>query len=103
MAYATSGLGGVVLSQKASNGAGSEETLLASNGALRDLDDWSRDRKFLSLRVNAKTKSDLWVLPMTPDKPGEARKPGVYLNSESNEAEGRFSPDGHWIAHCGFG
>jgi len=36
---------------------------------------------------------------MTPDKPGEVRKPSVYLASESNETEGRFSPDGHWIAY----
>jgi Tol biopolymer transport system component len=100
VAYATAGSGGVVLSQKASNGAGSEETLLASSGALRDLDDWSPDGKLLLYsEVNAKTKSDLWVLPMTPDKPGEARKPSVYLVSESNETEGRFSPDGHWIAY----
>jgi hypothetical protein len=27
------------------------------------------------------------------------RMPSVYLNSEFNEREGRFSPDGHWIAY----
>ena len=38
-------------------------------------------------------------MPVTPEKAGEARKPAVYLNSEFNETQGRFSPDGHWIAY----
>ena len=27
------------------------------------------------------------------------RKPQVYVNSEFNETQGQFSPDGHWIAY----
>src|ERR1700687_2208493 len=44
--------------------------------------------------MSSKTKSDLFVLPMMAD-----RKPSVYLHSEFNESQGRFSPDGHWIAY----
>jgi len=100
VAYAAARLGGAVLFQKTANGAGAEETLLAGSGVTRDLDDWSRDGRFLLYsEVNAKTKSDLWILPLTPDKPGEARKPSVYLNSEFNETDGRFSTDGRWIAY----
>lgn len=42
----------------------------------------------------AKTKSDLWVVPLDGD-----RKPTVYVNSEFNETQGQFSPDGYWIAY----
>jgi Tol biopolymer transport system component len=83
-----------------SNGAGDEERLLPGTGAPRTMLDWSRDGRFLLYsQVDPKTKSDLWVLPAMPEKAGEARKPAIYLNSESNETQGRFSPDGHWIAY----
>jgi serine/threonine protein kinase len=100
VAYASSRGGGTGLYQKASNGTGVEETLLPPGG-FRELDDWSRDGHFLTYsEISVKgTKSDLWYLPMTPEKPGEARKPSVYLNSESNESQGQFSPDGHWVAY----
>jgi serine/threonine protein kinase/Tol biopolymer transport system component len=81
------------LYQKASNGAGAEEELLADN-----LDkvpvDWSPDGRFILVRVNApKTGFDLWVLPLFGD-----RKPFPFLHTPSNEFVGRFSPDGRWIA-----
>src|SRR5262249_1944712 len=42
----------------------------------------------------SKTKQDLWVLPLDGNS-----KPQVYLNSEFNETEGQFSPDGKWVAY----
>ena len=100
VAYASTRAGGTGLYQKASNGTGVEEMLLPPSGG-RDLDDWSRDGRFLTYsEASGKgSKMDLWVLPMTPEKPGEARKPSVYLNSEANESQGQFSPDGHWVAY----
>jgi Tol biopolymer transport system component len=100
VAYASARQSGVALYQKTAGGGGEEETLLAGSGVPRELDDWSRDGRFLLYaEVNPKTKSDLWVLPMPPEKANEARKPGVYVASEFNESQGRFSPDGHWIAY----
>jgi eukaryotic-like serine/threonine-protein kinase len=74
--------------------------LLAPGRGDGELDDWSHDGRFLLYsEVNSKTKSDLSILPMVPEKTGEARKPQPYLNSEFNETEGQFSPNGHWIAY----
>jgi hypothetical protein len=40
-----------------------------------------------------KTKYALWVLPLEGEK-----KPLPFLRTAFNEADGRFSPDGHWVA-----
>jgi Tol biopolymer transport system component len=94
VAYASMHSGQTGLYQRASNGAGVENLLLEPGGR-RDLDDWSRDGRFLLYsQVESKTKSDLWVVPLAGD-----RKPAVYVNSEFNETHGQFSPDGHWIAY----
>jgi len=82
------------LYRKASNGAGGEDVLLEPSG-LRDLDDWSRDGRYLLFsQVGSGTKSDLWVMPLDGK-----RQPQVYVNSEFDETHGQFSPDGHWIAY----
>jgi Tol biopolymer transport system component len=95
VAYASVRSGRTGLYQKAANSAGSEQLLLEPSGS-RDLDDWSRDGRFLLYsQVDSKTKSDLWVMPLAGD-----RKPTVYVNSEFNETHGQFSPDGHWIAYA---
>lgn len=94
VAYVSARPSGIGLYQKASNGAGGEEIVLQPSGD-RDLDDWSRDGRFLLYsQVDAKSKSDLWVVPLAGD-----RKPTVYLNSEFNETQAQFSPDGHWITY----
>jgi len=100
VAYASARPSGTVLSQKAANGAGIEETILAGSGVARDLDDWSRDGRFiLYSEVSAQTKSDLWILPVTSAKPEETGKPRAYINSRFNETEGRFSPAARWVAY----
>jgi hypothetical protein len=60
--------------------------------------DWSRDGRFLLYGdADPKTGRDLWVLPM--DGTAAERKPIPFLRTELDETEGRFSPDGHWIAY----
>ena len=62
--------------------------------------DWSRDGKFvLYQRPGEKTGQDLWIAPQTSDASGEPQKPSQFLDSPFNEANGVFSPDGHWIAY----
>lgn len=100
VAYDSHSIPATSLVTRPSNGAGDEEKLLPGSGAPRTMLDWSHDGRFLLYsQVDPKTKSDLWILPVTAEKAGETRKPAVYLNSKFNETQGRFSPDGHWIAY----
>ena len=58
--------------------------------------DWSLDGRSLlyeQLEGSAET-GDLWVMPMEDD-----RKPFPLTQTRFDEREGRFSPDGHWIAY----
>ncbi len=79
---------------KSANGAANEE-LVFESPLNKQLWDWSPDGKdLLFSATDAKTKSDLWVMPLT----GE-RKPFPYLQTEFNETQAHFSPDGKWVAY----
>lgn len=82
------------LYQKVSSGVGEEELLLKSDH-VKTPDDWSADGRFLLYRdLDPKTQTDLWVLPMTGEK-----KPEPVVRSPFTDFQGRFSPDGRWIAY----
>src|SRR5262245_21573823 len=82
------------LFQKSASGAGNDELLLKTNERKWPCD-WSRDGRFiLYVNLGQKTKTDLWVLPMTGQQ-----KPIPFLQSTFNEDHARFSPDGHFIAY----
>jgi Tol biopolymer transport system component len=81
--------------QKDSGGSGSEE-LLSKSGFPED---WSLDGRLLYSVSDPKTKGDLWVLPVQAGTP-ESHKPRPYLQTPFTEAQGRFSPDGHWVAYA---
>ncbi len=83
------------LYQKISSGAGNEEMLLQTKEP-KWSHDWSRDGRFIVYSSNdAKTKRDLWILPLLGD-----RKPYPYLRTEFDETQGQFSPDGRWMAYA---
>jgi len=86
--------------QKVANGAGKEEPLLSA-ASIAVADDWSRDGRFLLYeQPDRTTKSDLWVLPDPGKQPGSGeRKPTLFLGTDFNESQGRFSPDTKWIAY----
>ena len=76
------------------SGAGGDQVLLST---LQDKapSDWSHDGQFLLFRnTDPKTGYDLWALSMT----GE-RKPFPVVQTEFEERDGQFSPDGAWIAY----
>jgi len=92
--FASNRKGHFDLYQKSSSGAGSEDLLLESK-----LDKFpsscSPDGRFLLYQtVDSKTRSDLWVLPLSGD-----RKPYPFLQTEFAELQGRFSADGKWVAY----
>jgi Tol biopolymer transport system component len=82
------------LYEMSASGAGEEKLLHRSPGS-KIVGDWSRDGRFIAYEItDPKTKQDVWILPME----GE-RKPYPFLDSEFNEGETHFSPDGKWIAY----
>ena len=92
------------LYQKASSGVGNDDLLFKSNEH-KSASDWSRDGRFLLYSVTVRgepsdrlSSNDLWVLPLTPGSPGGG-KPEPYLQTEFNEGQGRFSPDGRYVAY----
>jgi Tol biopolymer transport system component len=85
------------ISLKAASNAGNEEVLFKFERPTDPLD-WSRDGRWLLYQeANQKTKYDLWALPMEGGKP--AGKPVVFLQTASDEREGKFSPDGRFVAY----
>lgn len=81
------------LYEKAASGGESEQVILASVEE-KVPDDWSRDAQFIVYEsFNSKTKWDLWLL-RTADK-----NPSPLLQSEFNERQAQFSPDGKYIAY----
>jgi Tol biopolymer transport system component len=82
------------LYQKPADGSGEERLLLKSEEDKAPTS-WSRDGRFLLYtNLDPKMREDLWVLPLQGD-----RKPIPFLRTESREGNGRFSPDGRWIAY----
>jgi serine/threonine protein kinase len=80
--------------QRLSNGTGNDELLLKTTEPTGP-HDWSPDGKFILFGVlSPKTNVDLWVLPLFGEK-----KPVPFIQTEFTENQGRFSPDGRWVAY----
>jgi serine/threonine protein kinase/Tol biopolymer transport system component len=80
---------------KASDGSGSEESLLETVDRIRFPTDWSPDGKFLTYIEGAQGGWAIWMLPLE----GE-RKPFLFHKSQFAEREAGFSPGGEWVAYC---
>ena len=81
--------------QKLANGVGPEE-LLRKADVLIGPTSWSADGRFLLYtRFDPKTRQDLWVLPLA-----EGRQPALFWQTPFVENNGRFSPDGRWVAYA---
>jgi Tol biopolymer transport system component len=99
IAYGASRAGGMGIYQKAANGMSAEQTLISPVGQPMYPNHWSGDGRFLLYtKEAAKTKSDLWVLPLS--KNGEPAGESIpFAATDYNETQGRFSPNSHWIAY----
>ena len=75
-------------------GVSNSDELIVSSPEALVLNDWSKNDDLVYATSNARTKQDLWLLPMTGD-----RKPRPYLASPDSEMQGKVSPDGQWIAY----
>ena len=80
---------------KDASGAGVETPLPGSDHTSTNVSDWSIDGRFLLYQVQGpQTDFDLWVLPMV----GEP-KPRMLVQTPFRDRQGRFSPDGRWVAY----
>jgi dipeptidyl aminopeptidase/acylaminoacyl peptidase len=76
---------------KSTTGAGPDELLINGAEAFVMASDWSPgDRTLLYQRGE-----DIWSLPMA----GSERKPSPVIQTEFDEREGLFSPNGRWMAY----
>jgi len=88
-----------MLRQKLASGEGDEKELLRTNSASSLFaNSWSPDGRFLLYAAYVATASntgslDLLVLP------GDDSKPVAFVRTEFNEEQGRFSPNGRWVAY----
>jgi len=83
------------LYQNLAAGTGADEALLASD-AVKAPTDWSQDGRFIAFQMNdpkTKTRSDLWLFSVSD------RKATPFLQTEFNERQAKFSPDGRWMAY----
>jgi Tol biopolymer transport system component len=89
---------GIDLFQKPTTGDADATILLrfpAEDAATKNPSSWSRDGQFLLFtRTGTNTVDDIWVLPLQ----GNAQAV-PFLQTQSSESQGRFSPDGHWVAY----
>jgi Tol biopolymer transport system component len=82
---------------KPASGGGGEEALYHNPTGFVAPTDWSPDGRFLALTVATgfgKTKTDVWILPLTGD-----HKAYAFLATEFNEDGNSFSPDGRWFLY----
>ncbi|HEY5618926.1 MAG TPA: hypothetical protein VIK60_13365, partial [Vicinamibacterales bacterium] len=94
LVFGSNRTGVVDLYEKPVSGVGMEDLLLATPQAKVPLD-WSPDGRFLLYRVEPRAASyDLWALPMEGDE-----KPFPIVQTNFDERDGQFSPDGRWIAY----
>jgi eukaryotic-like serine/threonine-protein kinase len=95
LTFASNKLGAMNLFWKAADGSASEERLTTSEHPQLPCS-WSPDGEMLAFEeIHPRTGSDLWILPLK----GE-RKPRPFLQTQSDEEDAAFSPDGRWLAYA---
>ncbi len=76
----------------------SEEKLLTSTALPERVTDWSQDAEhILYVLVHPETKGDIWLLERDEQDGDWTSRP--FLQTADYEEEGRFSPDGRYVAY----
>jgi Serine/threonine protein kinase len=100
IAFGAARSGATGIYEKAANGAGKEQPLVAATNESKFPNDWSRDGRFLLYpQQDARTHADLWISPLTAAGTLSG-PPAPFANTEFSESAGQFSPDTHWIAYA---
>jgi WD40 repeat protein len=85
------------LVQKAANGSSGEDLLFGPPERSTRVfpSDWSADGRFVVFRmIQGDPRGSLWVLPLTEKQP-----PVPVPHTDARGVNGRFSPDGRWLAY----
>jgi serine/threonine protein kinase len=83
---------------RGANNAGSEEVLYADD-TNKVPTSWSPNGKHLLYFTGGGPRHEIFVLPLTPARPGEPLKSEPFLKTGFNELFGQFSPDGRWVVY----
>jgi serine/threonine protein kinase len=79
--------------------SGPDEILFASKES-KNLTDWSPDGKYILFSSQSPTTArDVWALAVDVTAVGADRKPFPVAQTAAEETNGRFSPDGKWVAY----
>ena len=93
--FSSNRTGSYQMYEKSTLGALEEKALVPAQSHATD---WSRDGRFLLFqRVGPKTNLDIWVLAYGTDD-----QPSPLVQTEFDERDAQFSPDGKWIAYSSF-
>jgi eukaryotic-like serine/threonine-protein kinase len=80
---------------KPADGSRPEELLLGGKDGQQNVDDWSRDGKYLLYDYDTdRAPHQLYVLPLDRD-----RKPVPFINTPFFTQQGQFSPNDRWVAY----
>jgi Tol biopolymer transport system component len=95
LVYVADGLDDVYqMYERPADGTGGETLLLESNEH-KNPRDWSPDGRYILYRSLSPTmNTDLWALPLFGEK-----TPVPIARTTFNEWDGKFSPDGRWLAY----
>jgi Tol biopolymer transport system component len=85
--------------RKSADGTGPEELVYADDKG-KVPTSWSADGKFLLYFTGGGPRYDLWLLPLTPERPGAPLRAMPLHETRFNESFPRFSPDGRWVAYA---
>jgi Tol biopolymer transport system component len=88
-----------MLRQKLASGESDEKELLRTNSvSALFANSWSPDGRLLLYATYAVTASNLGSLDLLV-LPGDDSKPVAFVRTGFNEEQGRFSPNGRWVAY----
>jgi serine/threonine protein kinase len=117
IAYGVKEDGKLTIRRRSLDGSQPEEVLYQNDAYINGSPvDWSLDGKYLSLDLETKDGVfSNWILPLTAKgKPGDAKtgneqiasanifQPPATAHMTANEYDGRFSPDGRWLAYFSY-